>query len=156
MDIYCQFGWSFGVCFPLVGGTMWVFHQIRRITFVQTHPSVFAAHNIFHNYLANPLSVILWWQGFPLWVSFSIIFLSPPLCVFALLTLSFTYSFHLSSLICPRVLFHTISARRGQMRMNSTTVSTWEVMEVNSVFGIGYFKPMGPTRGGGWSDQSNR
>jgi len=34
----------------------------------------------------------------------------------------------------------------GQMRMNSTTVSSWEVMEANSLFGIG--EKMGHVWGG--------
>ena len=32
--------------------------------------------------------------------------------------------------------------------MNSTTVSTWEVMEANSFFGIGYFERTGRMRSG--------
>jgi len=40
------------------------------------------------------------------------------------------------------------AARRGQMHMNSTTVSTWGVMEANSLFGIGYFERKGHMRSG--------
>jgi hypothetical protein len=34
------------------------------------------------------------------------------------------------------------------MHMNSTTVSTWGVMEANSLFGIGYFERKGHMRSG--------
>jgi len=145
MDIYCQFGWSFGVCSPLVGGTMWVFSYSSGL-----HVSAFAAHMISHIFLPICFLWFFYDKGFHCEYHLVSSFVPPS-------TMCFSLCSRCRRPIPPSCLVsHKITAQRGQMRMNSTTVSTWDVMEVNSVFGIGYFKPMGPTRGGGWSDQSNR